>query len=452
MKSHCEKCNDTLADDGEAYICSFECTFCSDCGMELRRTCPHCGGELVLRPRRRVSVRGREAGPGRQPPTKGQLPTIGAGLVWAASLGVWSLVGLAATVTIYELYHLTGGQMGLGTVAGMEFSQILAYAPISPIAFALAIRYPIERHNWMRRIMLHLAFGILFTLGHITLRGVTPYGYWDRSNREWSSAFWNSHLHTFRNPWTTLRGTFLENLVDDLTGVYLPIGLVAHLIAYYQRLREKQIRATELEGQLAKARLQTLKSQLQPHFLFNTLHSISALMMTDVAAADQMMTSLSDLLRMSLDANGIQTTTLAREIEFVGVYLDIEKARFQDRLAVYVDIAPECLDAIVPHLLLQPLVENAVRHGVSRRSLSGEIRIVAKHEGSDLHLWVRDNGPGVAEALLHRAKHGLGLRLTKERLSALYGGEQSCEIRNREEGGAEVRLRIPFAVSEMGFS
>lgn len=420
--------------------------------MELRRTCPHCGGELVLRPRRRVSVRGREAGPGRQPPTKGQLPTIGAGLVWAASLGVWSLVGLAATVTIYELYHLTGGQMGLGTVAGMEFSQILAYAPISPIAFALAIRYPIERHNWMRRIMLHLGFGILFTLGHITLRGVTPYGYWDRSNREWSSAFWNSHLHTFRNPWTTLRGTFLENLVDDLTGVYLPIGLVAHLIAYYQRLREKQIRATELEGQLAKARLQTLKSQLQPHFLFNTLHSISALMMTDVAAADQMMTSLSDLLRMSLDANGIQTTTLAREIEFVGVYLDIEKARFQDRLAVYVDIAPECLDAIVPHLLLQPLVENAVRHGVSRRSLSGEIRIVAKHEGSDLHLWVRDNGPGIAEALLHRAKHGLGLRLTKERLSALYGGEQSCEIRNREEGGAEVRLRIPFAVSEIGFS
>jgi two-component system, LytTR family, sensor kinase len=184
-----------------------------------------------------------------------------------------------------------------------------------------------------------------------------------------------------------------------------------------------------------------LKSQLQPHFLFNTLHSISSLMLTDVMAADRMM-----MLRMSLEQNGRQVTTLSREIEFLDVYLEIEKTRFEDRLKVTFDIAPECLDAQVPHLLLQPIVENAVRYGVSRRSSQGEICIVAKCEESELHLWIRDNGPGFAGPDDDRSKHGLGLRLTRERLQALFGREQRCEIGNQPGGGAEVHLEMPFSV------
>jgi len=367
--------------------------------------------------------------------------------VWSISFGVWTFVSLAASVTVYEMYHLVNTNMPFRTVAGMEFSSILTYAPLTPFAFAFAMRYPIQRGNWVTRCLLHLMAGVVFTLGHIVFKAATPYGYYDAAYHEWTSAIWNSHLHVFRDPWIVLKSMFLVNVVDDISGTYLPIILVAHVISYYRRLREREIRASQLEGQLAKARLETLKSQLQPHFLFNTLHSISSLMLTDVMAADRMMTSLSDLLRMSLEQNGTQMTTLSREIEFLDVYLQIEKTRFEDRLKVTFDIAPECLDAQVPQLLLQPIVENAVRYGVSRRSSHGEICIAAKCEESELHLWIRDNGPGFAEPDDDRFKHGLGLRLTRERLEALYGRQQSCEIRNKPGEGVEVHLEMPFFVT-----
>ena len=229
-------------------------------------------------------------------------------------------------------------------------------------------------------------------------------------------------------------------------GAHIPIALIGHVVAYYTRFRERELRTTQLEGQLAKAHLQTLKSQLHPHFLFNTLNSISALMMTDVAAADRMMVSLGDLLRMSLDEGGSHMTTLAREIEFLSVYLEIERIRFEDKLRVRVDAAPDCLDAQLPHLLLQPLVENAVKHGISKLSDAGEVGIIARRDGDNLQIFIRDSGPGLTVPSVLSSTSGLGLRITKERLSTLYGSEQAFEIRNRAEGGAEVYLRIPFTV------
>jgi LytS/YehU family sensor histidine kinase len=240
---------------------------------------------------------------------------------------------------------------------------------------------------------------------------------------------------------------FLFSVVGDIVDTYVPILLVAHATSYYRRFQERQFRAAQLEWQLAKARLQTLKSQLQPHFLFNTLHSISALMLTDVAAADRMITFLSDLLRMSLENDGTQLTTLEREIDFLNIYVAIEMTRFEDRLRVILEISPECLDAQVPHLLLQPLVENAVRHGISKRSSDGEIRVIANRKGHNLDIWIRDNGPGLADASAQQSKNGVGLSVTRERLLTLYGKKQSCEIRNRDEVGAEVYMRIPFQLS-----
>jgi len=440
MKRHCEKCMAALPGDREAYICSFECTFCSSCAASLQKVCPNCGGDLVPRPRRSLSPEDSDT---TERPVVTP-PRTSAGLIWGISFGVWTFVSLAATASIYAMYHLSTGSFRLGTVAGMEFGQILTYAPLTPFVYALAIRYPFQRGNWVRRAWLYLAAGIVFTFCHTLLAAATPYDTWDPVTREWSSAFWNRHTHSFRDPRPALKRSFLLNVVDDITSEFVPIVFVAHAVAYYRRLRERELRTSQLEGQLAKARLQTLKSQLQPHFLFNTLHSISALMLTDVVAADRMMTSLSDLLRMSLESNGTQVTSLGREMEFLNVYLDIEKARFEDRLRVVFDIAPECLDAQVPHLILQPLVENAVRHGVSRRSAPGEIRVIAKRAGDDLQLWVRDNGPGLMEARHEKPRRGLGLSLTRERLQALYGEGQSCEIRNGAEGGAEVCLLMPF--------
>jgi len=437
MKTRCEKCGESLTADGEAFICSYECTFCSQCASDVQEACPHCGGELIRRPRRAVPViaaRRREA----------TTSSKGPWLVWVLSFAVWSLVAFAATVSIYELFRSMGGPMRFVEVLGLEFSQILSYAPLTPFVFAFGSRYPFQRRNWLRYSLVYLAGGLLFTVAHIALRGVSPYAYWDEKTHVWASAVWNSQAHAFHIQWHEFRNLFWNNVTDDITGTYVPIVLIAHAVSYYQKLRDRENQTSQLETQLTKAHLRALKSQLQPHFLFNTLHSISALMLTDVPAADRMMTRLSDLLRMSLENDGVQVTRLSRELEFVTGYLEIEKVRFGERLGVTLDIAPETLDAQVPHLLLQPLVENAVRHGVARLSANGQLRILASHDNHSLHLFIRDNGPGLRDSGTSGVNAGLGLRATRERLQTLYGSDQSLDVRNLPEGGLEVAVRIPF--------
>ena len=281
-------------------------------------------------------------------------------------------------------------------------------------------------------------------MGHLIIRGFTPYGYYDASRSIWTYTFWDVQAHTLRFPWAVLQRVFMTNVVDDATSVYLPIVIVGHAVLYYRKFQEKELRAAQFAAQLTTARLQVLKSQMQPHFLFNTLHSISALMLTNVAAADRMMTSLSDLLRMSLENNGNQLTTLGKEIEFLSVYLEIEKNRFEDKLRIEFDIEPECLDTQVPHLLLQPLVENAVRHGISKRSQHGEIRVLARRKEGSLEVWIQDTGPGFVEPSAELFKRGLGLSVARERLETLYADRQECTIQNLPGHGAEVHLRIPF--------
>jgi two-component system LytT family sensor kinase len=439
MKNACEGCSVDLQPDGEAFVCSYECTFCTDCASRNQSVCPHCGGELVRRPRRGISPPSEEEA---EPEVQ---ITSRPGLLWGASFGIWTFVSLAATATIYQLYRPVNGGMRLETIAGMEFSQVLTFAPLTPLAFTLAIRYPLQRGNWGKRSLLHLAFGMMFTLAHISLRGLTPYGFWDPVHREWSSAIWDSHAHAFREFVPVLKSMFLSSVVDDITSVYIPIVFVAHAVSYYRRFREREFRATQLEGQLAKARLQTLKSQLQPHFLFNTMHSISALMLTDVNAADRMMTRLSDLLRISLETAGTQITTLNRELEFVNCYLDIERVRFEERMNVIFNIAPETLDAQVPHLLLQPLVDNAVKHGIAKLPHGGEIRITVSAQNGELQLEVQDNGPGL-RSMGSLPVSGLGLRITRERLESLYGQNQSLEFVSPPDGGVTIRVSIPLRI------
>jgi two-component system, LytTR family, sensor kinase len=439
METECAGCARDLPTDAEAYVCSYECTFCAECTSRKQNICPNCGGELVRRPRRHNSAGSEETGDEDGEVQVRDRP----GLIWAVAFAVWTFISLAATATIYQLYRRFNGGIGLGEIAGMEFSQVLTYAPLTPLVFALAVRYPLQRGNWVKRSLLHLAAGIVFTLVHISLRAATPYGYWDPASRQWTSAIWDSHAHAFRAPWVVLRSMFLGSVVDDVTGAYVPIVLVAHAVSYYRRFRERELRATQLEGQLAKAHLQRLKSQLQPHFLFNTMHSISALMLTDVNAADRMMCRLSDLLRISLETADTQITTLNRELEFVTCYLEIEKVRFEERMKVIFDIAPETLDAQVPHLLLQPLVDNAVKHGISKLSVGGEIRITVRRQDNELQLQIKDNGPGVRKTGT-LATNGRGLRITRERLESLYGQKQSLELVSPPEGGVTIRVCIPF--------
>ncbi len=437
MKDGCEECGRDLPVDGMAYVCSYECTFCPICSSNMQYICSHCGGELVRRPRRSAPVKAEEK-------TNAGVPgTLRPAIVWAFSFGLWTFVALAYAITIYQLYRSTGGSMSFLSVLGLQSSQVLTYIPLTPFVFAFANRYQVQRSNWAERSLVLLAGGLVFTVAQVALRGLTPYAFWDPRVKDWVSAVWDSQAHTFRIHWYVYRTLFLSSVVDDVVTTYLPIVLIAHVVSYYQRFRERELRTSQLQAQLVKARLQALKSQLQPHFLFNTLNSISALMLTDVEAADRMVTRLGDLLRISLETAGTQMTTLSRELEFVNCYVKIEKVRFEERLKVSIDVAPETLDASVPHLLLQPLVDNAIKHGISRLVAGGEIRISATADDADLHLEVRDNGPGVREVAPFPS-NGVGLRITRERLETIYGQHQSVELLTLPEGGAVARVSIPL--------
>jgi hypothetical protein len=364
-------------------------------------------------------------------------------MVWTLSLGIWTFIALAYTVTVYQLYRSMDTPASFLSLLGVQGSQVLGYALLTPLVFSLANRHPVERTNWSKSLMLLLMGGLAFAVAHVVIRGITPYAVWDPRLRHWVSAVWDYQAHAFHVQWGMFRALFFSTVVDDVTFTYLPILLLAYLTSYYRTFREGELRTSQLQAQLEKARLQSLKSQLQPHFLFNTLNSISALMLTNVAAADRMIARLGDLLRISLETAGTQMTTLSRELEFLNCYIEIEKVRFEERLRVRIDVAPEALDTHVPHLLLQPLVDNAIKHGISRLLAGGELRISAKLEGADLNLEVRDNGPGFRDRG-QSPSGGLGLRITRERLETIYGHNQSLELLSPPEGGFAARVSIPL--------
>jgi two-component system, LytTR family, sensor kinase len=198
---------------------------------------------------------------------------------------------------------------------------------------------------------------------------------------------------------------------------------------------------------VTEAQLQALKMQLHPHFLFNTLNSISALLEEDVDAADQMLARLGDFLRMTIENSGATKVTLQEELEFLRCYLEIEHVRFHDRLTVNMHIEPEVLEARVPNLILQPIVENAIKHGIVSRIAPGEIEVTAQKNGDALELRVRDNGPG-----LHRdgpavIREGLGLGNTRARLEQMYGASHHFDMTDAPEGGLRVTVEIPFEIT-----
>ncbi len=224
--------------------------------------------------------------------------------------------------------------------------------------------------------------------------------------------------------------------------VYCILLIVWYASDSQKKAHIEQERAAQLSAQLAKTQLQALKMQLHPHFLFNTLNSISELMHHDIRAADEMMVRLGDFLRLTLDPNVSQEVTLEKELEFLKHYLEIEQVRFKDRLKVEMHIQPDTRYARVPYLLLQPVVENAIRHGISTKADGGILEISSEKENGFLHITIQDNGRGINQ---DEMKEGLGLSNTKSRLEKLYGDRFHFELSNRPESGTIVALTIPFS-------
>jgi two-component system LytT family sensor kinase len=238
------------------------------------------------------------------------------------------------------------------------------------------------------------------------------------------------------------RQALLSECVETRLLAYLAIIILGRSAYYFGLYRTRQLHASDLEARLAKTHLQVLRMQLQPHFLFNTLNTVAELVHTDPDTADQMITRLGRLLRLSLDHAGHQVVPLRQEIDFLRMYVEIEQVRFQDRLQIVWDLAPETLDAAVPTLLWHPVLENAIRHGVTPLAGRGRIVIASTREGDDLILEIRDNGTGLPSGGVPR--EGVGLRNIRERVGQLYGSRGRFTLESANGGGAVAILRIPF--------
>jgi signal transduction histidine kinase len=243
--------------------------------------------------------------------------------------------------------------------------------------------------------------------------------------------------------WPEGRAFFAESVVNVF--VYVMIVGVYNAFSYYHMYHRERSALSDLEARLAEAELAALKMQLQPHFLFNTLNAISVLINEDVNKANQMLVRLSELLRLTLESSGRQQVTLKQELDFLDRYLGIERIRFSDRLSVHLDVEPDTLDARVPNLILQPLVENAIRHGIAPRAEGGRLDVRARRLDGTLELTIHDDGPGIAEDCDDDgSRDGIGLANCRARLEQLYGDRHRLEYGRPSEGGFSVVLTLPF--------
>jgi signal transduction histidine kinase len=343
---------------------------------------------------------------------------------------LWTLAGWALCAVVFATQsHVAAAVRGQPVPWGGALAAWSvwsgAWALLTLPILRLAKRVPFERHAFWRALAVHVAGSIGSVLFHIALyAAAAPLVGAPGFSADWSATY------------TRLLGTaFLPSLA-----VYWVLVGAVQFLQLRQAVHERERLHLRLEAQIAEARLLALKSQLQPHFLFNTLNSIAVLIGDDPAAARHMLQLLCGLLRKVLDNDGNREVTLREELDFIASYLEIEQIRFADRLTYHVDAAPELMQARVPSLVLQPLVENAIRHGVARRARPVRIAVSARAANGMLRLTVADNGAGLG---LH-VKFGIGLSNTRARLQQMFSASHAFDIGDNPGGGTLVSLAIPL--------
>ncbi|HRI12557.1 MAG TPA: histidine kinase [Verrucomicrobiota bacterium] len=313
-----------------------------------------------------------------------------------------------------------------------------------PAVAWLSFRFPIERKRLFRNVGLHLlACLLLVATNRASFRAVD--NIFSRAPRLESPGPPSPQARRLGPPGAFGALLGLRAALDVL--VYWSLVGVCQAITNFRSSQERERQAAELAARLTSAQLQALRMQINPHFLFNTLNSIAALVYVNPRAADEMLGDLSELLRRSLDSMEEQEVPLAQELEFIGAYIGIEQRRFGERLQVELSVSDELMKALVPALILQPVIENAIRHGIEPQRGPGLISIKATREAEHLHLVIRDNGRGLpGEDVDSSARRGIGLANTQARLQGLYGQDQSFSFGRAEPEGCRVDIRLPFHI------
>ena len=355
-------------------------------------------------------------------------------LKWGILFGFWTLFSfLYANQIYFEMLHNPRMHHSWWRIALWQLPVWYIWACLSPLILRLGRKFPCEGPLWLRGLVVHLAAAAVLSTIHIAAAValkmlIKPFDVWSDPRPFWVQ-YQDELSHFF--------------LFDFL--LYWAIFGIGYAFDYRERFRERQSVASQLEAQLAQAQLESLKVQLHPHFLFNTLHTIAGLVRSnEKMPAVNMIAGLSDLLRRALESADEQEVPLRKELDFIKLYLDIQTVRFSDRLTVRMEIAPGTLDALVPNLILQPLVENAIRHGISMNESAGLIVIESYCENDELHIKVRDDGPGLQAGWQLESSGGIGLTNTSKRLRHLYGTEHRFDLRNGASGGTIAAITIPF--------
>lgn len=342
-----------------------------------------------------------------------------------AVLAAWTLVAMLLAAQAWFAAHERGEALAWARASIVWLSWAATWAALTPVALWLAARFPLERPRLLPALAVHAGASPACALASLALFALAaPSIGAAHAEPTWLATF--SRL---------LGTTFLLNLP-----VYWLIVGAAQVGRLVQTARENDRRQLLLEAQLADARLQALRTQLQPHFLFNALNTISVLMHEDVDFADRILLQLSALLRRSLDSGEAYEIGLGEEVAFLESYLEIEQARFGGRLSYGIRVPDELMDARVPNLILQPLVENALRHGLAPRARPGRIEIRARRRGHDLQLSVQDDGLG----LPHGTTERVGLSNTRARLSLMYPGTHHFALRDAPGGGVIAEISLPL--------
>ncbi len=335
--------------------------------------------------------------------------------------GCWTALALLFGVQIQLINtRILGGSGSWSEAFAWSFSYWYAWAALAPLPVWLSRLFLREGTRFLVSLQLHLPACVLLSFAHLAVLVVATRA---------------SHVGV-----EPLRAVYAVHMQWNVVIYWVLVG-ATHALHYYDRFRERELRTSQLEAELAQSQLHRLKTQLQPHFLFNALNAISTLIETDSEGADRMLSQLASLLRESLRADAPHEVSLRDELSFLDRYLEIEKTRFADRLSVGFEIDPGVLDARVPNLLLQPLVENAIRHGISRRAGGGRVDVRAWRENGSLRLEVRDDGPGLDAA---RKAPGIGLANTRARLERLHGGDCGLDLKSLPEGGTLTSVRLPY--------
>ena len=345
----------------------------------------------------------------------------------------WTLVSIIfAGISYAAAIGENNKEFGFISALRLNLVQFYVWAVLSPLVFRFSRRFPIElRPLNVRNLLLYfpalISFAGIHQVIHLAvLWSITPR--WRQKYPALTDCY---------------RAYFAFGFYIDLI-IALLIVIAVHALLYYQSFRASELAQSSLKTDLAQAQLRALKMQLHPHFLFNTLHSISSLVLEDPPKANSMIARLGDFLRLTVDNSDQQLVTLKEETEFLRCYLDIEQVRFGDRLTVTFELEPQTLSAQVPHLILQPVVENAIQHAIAPRSTRGHINIEAKRLNSLLRVAISDNGPGISSNANLPWKQGVGLTNVRTRLQQIYGPDFRFELMNTKGGGVTAFMEIPF--------